>query len=340
VSDDGAEKRFDATPTRRERAKREGNAASSHELAASAAFAGGLAGLVAVWPLLARSAAGAVQAATAASLRADVRGPLFVLALAFVPALAAAVAGTAATLAQTGGLRVRVLRFSLAGLAPRRGLGRMFGPPAAVGAVRATIAFVVVTAIVAPIGVRTVASAGNIASALAAAGIAAAGMLQACIAAAGIGALFAGADYALVRRRWVRSLKMTFDEFKRDAKEADGDPHAKSRRKQLHRALARGGIARVREASFLVVNPTHLAIGLRYAPPTVPVPEIVVRAAGAPALDVRALAERARIPIVEDVALARLLWQRGEAGRPIPPSAFVAVAYAIAALVRAGVLRA
>jgi len=146
----------------------------------------------------------------------------------------------------------------------------MFGPEAAVGAARALIAFVAVLAVVAPIGVRTVAAASASASPVAAAGVALDGMLHACFAAVAIGALFALADYALVRRRWLRSLKMTFDEFKRDAKEQDGDPHAKSRRRQLHRTLARGGIARTREASFVVVNPTHIAIALRYAPPACP----------------------------------------------------------------------
>ena len=65
-----------------------------------------------------------------------------------------------------------------------------------------------------------------------------------------------------------------------------------------------------------------------------------MRAAGAAAHDVRALAERAGIPVLENVALARLLWRCGEAGRPIPPESFVAVATAIAALIRAGVLTA
>ena len=141
-----------------------------------------------------------------------------------------------------------------------------------------------------------------------------------------------------MRVRWLRSLRMTFEEFKRDAKEQDGDPQAKSRRKQMHRTLVRGGIARVREASFVVVNPTHIAIALRYAPPAVPVPEIIVRATDAVALEVRAIAERAHVPVVEDVALARLLWRAGEDGRAIPAESFVAVAYTIAALVRAGVL--
>jgi len=340
VSDESAEKRFDATPARRERAKREGNAARSHELAAIAAFAGALLGLTAGLPLLTAAALTAVRT-SASSPRGLDPGPMLVLgSIAFVPATCAALASMLAAFAQTGGPRIAPLKIALDRLAPWPGLKRLVGGEAGVAAARAGIAFVAVLAVVAPIGLRALTAALASASPAAAAGVALTGMLQACFAAAGVGALFALADYALVRRRWVRSLKMTFDEYKRDAREADGDPHAKSRRKQLHRTLVRGGIGRTREASFVVVNPTHIAIALRYAPPAVPVPEVVVRAADARALDVRAIAECTRIPIVEDVALARLLWHAGEAGRPIPAESFVAVATTIAALVRAGVLAA
>lgn len=333
MSDEHAEKRFDATPSRRERAKREGNTARSHELASIASFGGALLGLTAVLPLLSAAAPAAIRTSTAPHL-------LALAALSFVPAACAALAGTALALAQSGGLHVGAITLDLGKLAPLPGLKRMLGMQAAVAAVRAGAAFVIVLMAVAPAGIRTVAAAGASTSPAAAAAIAFGGVVQACFAAAGIGALFALADYAVVRRRWLQSLKMTFEEFRRDAKEQDGDPHAKSRRKQLHRTLVRGGIGRTGDASFVVVNPTHIAIALRYAPPQVPVPEILVRAAGAAAHDVRALAERAGIPVLENVALARLLWRCGEAGRPIPPESFVAVATAIAALIRAGVLTA
>jgi flagellar biosynthesis protein FlhB len=310
---------------------REGNAARSHEVAGIAGFAGALAGLAAALPVLTSLAAAALRshAVPAAGLLA---------AAAFVPALGAALAATLLTFAQTGGVRVAPLKFDLGKLAPLPGLKRMFGAEAIVGAARALLAFAAVLAVVAPIGVRAVVAANANASPLAAAALARDGMLDACVAAAIVGAVFAFADYAFVRRRWLRSLRMTFDEFKRDAKENDGDPQAKSRRKQLHRTLLRSGVGNARNASFVVVNPTHIAIGIRYAPPQVAVPEIVVRAANASALQVRAIAAAAGIPVVEDVALARLLWQSGTAGRAIPPETFVAVAYTIAALVRAGTL--
>jgi flagellar biosynthesis protein FlhB len=332
------EKRFDATPARRERAKREGNAARSHEVASIAGFGGALLGLVGGLPLLSAAALTAVRASALHPPAFD-PGPVLELgALAFVPAACAALAGTFISFAQVGGLRMVPLKLAFDKLAPLPGIKRMLGAEAAVAAARAGIAFVVVVAMLAPIGVRVVAAATATASPAAAAGVALGGMIQACFAAAGIGALFALADFAVVRGRWLRSLKMTFDEFRRDVKEQDGDPHAKSRRKALHRTFVRGGIARTREASFVVVNPTHIAIALRYAPPGVPVPEIVVRATGAIALEVRAIAERASIPVVENIALARLLWRSGETGHPIPPESFVAVATTIAALIRTGVL--
>jgi flagellar biosynthesis protein FlhB len=338
VSETSAEKRFEATPARRERAKREGNAARSHELASIAAFAGALLGLIASLPLLTGAARTAVRASTARHQAIDAVPAIVMLGLAAVPALCAALAGTSVALMQGGGLRFAPLKVAFERLAPLPGLKRMAGGEAVIAAARAGVAFVAVAAIVTPIGMRTAVAAMASASPSAAAGVALAGMVQACFAAAGAGALFAFADYALVRRRWLHSLKMTFDEFKRDAKEQEGDPHTKSRRKALHRTFLRGGISRVHEASFVVVNPTHIAIALRYAPPGIPVPEIIVRAADALALDVRALAERARIPVVEDIALARLLWRSGDAGRPIPAESFVAVATAIAALIRAGIL--
>ena len=338
MSGEGGEKRFEATPSRRERAKREGNAARSSELAGIASFAGALLGLTAALPLLTAAAMWAVRAGATHAPRFD-PAPLVALAApAAMPAACAALAGVAISLAQSRGLHVAPVRFDLGKLAPFGGLKRMFGMQALVSAVRAGAAFVIVLAFVAPVALRAIGAAGAGASLLAATALAAGGMLQACFAATGVGALFALADYAVARRRWLTSLKMSHDELKRDAKEQDGDPHAKSRRKQLHRTLVRGGIARIAEASFVVVNPTHIAIALRYAPPEVPVPEIVVRAADAVALQVRTIAERAGIPVLEDIALARLLWRAGETGRTIPPESFVAVATAIAALVRAGVL--
>jgi flagellar biosynthesis protein FlhB len=146
--------------------------------------------------------------------------------------------------------------------------------------------------------------------------------------------LFAGAEYAAARGAWLRKLRMSFEERKREAKEQDGDPFARGRRRAMHRSLLRGSIAKVREASFVVVNPTHVAVALQYRPPDVPVPRVLVRAADAAARRVRDIAARYDVPVVENVGLARALYHDGRIGAAIGVEHYIAVAEVVAALVR------
>ena len=230
------------------------------------------------------------------------------------------------------------MNLDLKRLDPVAGFKRMAGGEAIVGILRGTLAFAAALAAMAPVMRDAVTSAAALASPAAAAVLVGSTALRACAAALAASALFAFADYLLARRRWLHGLKMSHDELKRDAKENDGDPHARSRRTAIHRSIVRGAISRTREASFVVVNPTHVAIALRYAPPEVPVPQILVRARDAAALRVRAIARECGVPVLEDVALARWLYAHGESGRAIPPDAYVAVAQIIASLAREGAL--
>ena len=336
---DSGDKRYDATHGRRLRARRDGNVARSGELTSVAAFgAATLAATVAV-PAAATAAFAALRAAAAHPLRAGVSSALANLALAaLVPAVAAACGGSAVALAQGGGLHVTGVRIDLKRLNVVAGLKRMFGGEALVGVVRAALAFGAALLAMLPLGADIVGAGAVVRAPGGAALLVASAALRACCAAVAVGAVFAVADYALARRRWLRGLKMSYDELKRDAKENDGDPQVRARRKSAYRAVVRGALGRTREASFVVVNPAHVAVAVRYAPPGVPVPQILVRALDDAALRVKAIAREHRIPIVEDVALARLLFANGESGRAIPPETYVAVAQIIAALAREGVL--
>jgi len=332
-----AEKPFDATPARRERARREGNVARSTEAAAVAAFAAGTLGLALVMSALGSAIAQLIR--TAAGETSGVP-PTFggVIALACVPMVAAAAAALTIQLAQSGGIHVTGIKVDLGRLHPKTGLARMLGGEAVVAGLRSTVTLAIVAAVLVPVLAELVTRAALVAGPIGAASSGWNAIERAASAAIVTGALFAGADYALARRRWLRGLKMSLEELKRDRKENDGDPHTRARRSSMHRALVRGAIARTREASFVVVNPTHIAIAIRYAPPEVPVPEILVRAVDEAALRVREIARAARIPLVENVALARALFASGSAGRPIPRDAYVAVAHVIAELGRAGLL--
>lgn len=362
---DAEEKRHDATPAKRRRAQRDGNVARSYEMTTVAAFGAAMLAASLAVPFAAAATTNAVRAAarsiatataptTGTIARTDVAAvpvafafarattalaPLIpALAAALLPMCAAASAGVLAGVAQSGGLHMTVPRPDPKRLDPFAGLKRMAGVEAVIAAARGVLAFGAALAAVAPVLVDAVGSSAVLGSPRAAAALVASAALRACVAALAVGAVFAVADYALARRRWLRGLRMSFEELKRDAKENDGDPHARARRKSAHRTIVRGAVGRTREASFVVVNPTHVAVALRYAPPAVPVPEIVVRAADEAALRVRAIAREHGIPVVEDVALARLLYAQGASGRAIPPEAYVVVAHVVAALAREGAL--
>ncbi len=336
---DSGDKRYDATPSRRLRARRDGNVARSGELTSLAAFGAATLATAAALPAVAAAACAALRDVTAHPADGGVSPALASIALAaLVPAVAAACAAGGVALAQGGGLHVTGVRADLKRLDVVAGLKRMLGGEAVVGVVRAALAFGAALLAMAPLAEDIVGAGAVVRAPGGAASLIASAALRACCAALAVGAVFAVADYALARRRWLRGLKMSFDELKRDAKENDGDPQVRARRRSAYRAVVRGAIGRTREASFVVVNPAHVAVAIRYAPPAVPVPEILVRALDEAALRVKALAREHRIPIVEDVTLARLLFAHGESGRAIPPETYVAVALIIAALAREGVL--
>lgn len=133
-------------------------------------------------------------------------------------------------------------------------------------------------------------------------------------------------DYALARHRHVKDLMMSREDLKQEHKNSEGDPHAKSKRKSLHRALANAGPARgVHKATAVVVNPTHIAVALRYAPEECEAPYIVATGRDEDALAIRREAKRQQIPVLRDVPLARSLIHY-DVGEEIPEELYRAAA--------------
>lgn len=133
-------------------------------------------------------------------------------------------------------------------------------------------------------------------------------------------------DWALARKRHLKDLMMSHEEVRQEHKNSDGDPHQKAKRKSLHKQLAAGGSARgVRQASAVVVNPTHLAIALRYAEGECDAPYIVARGQEEDALKIRKEAESLGIPVVRDIPLARSLIHY-DVGEEVPEELYQAAA--------------
>jgi flagellar biosynthesis protein FlhB len=330
---DSSEKPFEATPHRIMRARREGNIARSGEFGANLAF-------VAAWLTLAGLVPAFGAAAKTALLPELSRAHVSALcalppAIALFPICASVVAGAAAKVAQSGFAAVPI-SWRAERLNPIAGLGRMLSAETLMHSLRASLAFAcAAAAVLAAIFERlpAVLEAGSVPYAATAAWTCAG---EAALSAAAVGLLFSIAEYAAARRSWLQKLRMSFEERKRETREEEGDSVTRGRRRALHRALVRAGIGRVREAAFVVTNPEHVAVALAYRPPAIAVPRVLARALDEGALEMRAVALHHRIPIVEDVALARALYRDGRTGEPIPLAHYVAVAEVVAALMRTG----
>jgi flagellar biosynthesis protein FlhB len=120
---------------------------------------------------------------------------------------------------------------------------------------------------------------------------------------------------------------MTKEEVKREHKEAEGDPEVKAARQRAHRdVLAAATIANVRNASVVVVNPTHLACALRYDEVDGDeAPVVVANGEGELADQIVRAAHDYGVPVLRDVPLARALREL-EVGEAIPEALYEAVA--------------
>lgn len=145
--------------------------------------------------------------------------------------------------------------------------------------------------------------------------------------------IVAVADLFWQRHSHIKSLMMSKEEIKREYKESEGDPHVKGHRKQVAMEMVMGD-APAKKASALVVNPTHIAIALRYKDGETPLPMVTGKGMGALAVDMRADAERAGVPIFHNVALARHLYADADINGFVPEDVFDVVAEILAWVAR------
>lgn len=126
-------------------------------------------------------------------------------------------------------------------------------------------------------------------------------------------------DLAWTRFHWRRELRMTRQEVIDEHKQAEGDPLVKARLRSLARDRSRQRmIAAASQASLVIANPTHYAVALRYDRDQNPAPLVLAKGMDAIALKIRAIAEEHRIPVIENKALARALYEAVRVDQAIP----------------------
>jgi flagellar biosynthesis protein FlhB len=144
------------------------------------------------------------------------------------------------------------------------------------------------------------------------------------------GLVMAAADYAMAKRRINKQIFMSKEEVKQEHKQSEGDPHLKGAIRSKMMAMSRNRMmADLPKADVVMVNPTHVAVALRYDP-TSGAPRVIAKGAGAVATKIRDKATEHRIPMVQDVPLARQLYKAVEIGQEIPPELYMAVARVLA----------
>jgi flagellar biosynthetic protein FlhB len=151
-------------------------------------------------------------------------------------------------------------------------------------------------------------------------------MFMSVLAVLGIGAI---GDWVLQRQRFMHRMRMSREEIKEEHRQADGDPQVKQKQKGIRMDRARKRMmANVPKATLVVMNPTHYAVALRYGDDT-PAPLCVAKGLDSLALKIRAVAEEAGVPVIEDPPLARALYATVEIDQTIPRQHFEAVAKVI-----------
>ena len=222
-------------------------------------------------------------------------------------------------------------------LSPLKGLERLFGRAALVNFVKGLF--------------KTVLAAGAISLALwpSREKIIAAAMLpvtqilplvlslttQFLIAALAVLAAIALADYGFQYFERLRRLKMTRQELRDEFKQTEGDPTVKARLKQVRSERARKRmIAAVPKAAVIITNPTHYAVALAYEQGTMAAPVVVAKGVDSLALKIREVGEAHKVPIVENVALARTLYASVDVDESIKPEHYKAVAQVIGYVMR------
>jgi len=139
--------------------------------------------------------------------------------------------------------------------------------------------------------------------------------------------IFAIIDFFFTRHYYFKQLKMSKQEIKDEHKQMEGDPLVKGRIRQIQMKMSKQRMmADVPDADVVITNPTHYAVALKYDKEKSEAPIVLAKGINFLALKIKDIALESKIPIVEDPALARALYDQVEPEQEIPESLYKAIA--------------
>lgn len=344
------ERQFPATPRRRQEARRRGQVFRSLEVSSAVILLGGLATLQFFGPYIYGRMTGLIHEAlvvwtrmelTTATVSGLAGQVVWTFLLAVLPLLGVlAVLGLAVNAAQTGLVwSVEPLAPRLSRINPLEGARRIFSRRALFELGKSLLKVALVAAVTygafrTAVESVVARSGADVRSLAAAVGSHALGLgWRAALVLAVVAAL----DYLYQRYEYEQSLKMTRQEIKEELRQTEGDPLVRRRIRERQRRIAsQRMMQQVPTADVVITNPTHVAVALRYDAATMEAPVVVAKGAGYVARRIREVAMEHGVVVVEDVWLARTLYQSADIGDPIPENLYRAVARVLAFAYRVG----
>lgn len=125
-----------------------------------------------------------------------------------------------------------------------------------------------------------------------------------------------------------KKLKMSKQEIKDEHKGAEGSPEIKQKIKQIQRQMSQKRIdSAVPTADFVIVNPTHYAVAVKYDAARSQAPFIVAKGVDTMALRIKKIAESHDLDIIEAPELTRAIYHSTQVDQEIPAQLYTAVAY-------------
>ncbi|MDD2697804.1 MAG: flagellar biosynthesis protein FlhB [Arcobacteraceae bacterium] len=139
--------------------------------------------------------------------------------------------------------------------------------------------------------------------------------------------IFAIIDFLFTRHYYFEQLKMSKQEIKEEYKQMEGDPQVKGRIRSIQIKMSRQRMMKdVQSADVVITNPTHYAVALKYDKEKQNAPQVVGKGIDFLALKIKDVAREYKVPIIENPALARALYDQVEIEREIPNEFYKAIA--------------
>jgi len=139
--------------------------------------------------------------------------------------------------------------------------------------------------------------------------------------------VIAAADYMMTRMKFLKDQKMSFKEIKDEYKNSEGDPHVKAAlRQRRQQMLQQSMMDAVPEADFVVTNPIHIAVAIKYNAEEMQAPKLVAKGTELFAKKIIDIAKEHNVPVIENPPVARALFRMVEVDKQIPPELYKAVA--------------